>query len=184
LKGNGMNNTTTHMTQLKELHQRIVNQRDHNPSIRWELWGQIRHAEELLADARKESPGKSERAMAARKRGHCRRLTRIGIGTTVGLSILAIGAAMLGAYLPPETWILFGWMALAAGMAGSYFGMRADEFHKVVRLFDTAHLLEPEVPVEVETEEQTEWVAEANATKYLNSPAFSAAYNVPLLASV
>ncbi len=113
-KGNSMNNTTTHLTQLRELHQRIVNQPGHSPSIRWELWGRIRTAEQVLAEDRAESPGTPDRTLAARRRAFHRRFGSVGGFIAGGMVLLSLAAWFARDVIPAEIWVIFTWMALTA----------------------------------------------------------------------
>jgi hypothetical protein len=186
-----MNNTTTHLSQLRELHQRIVNHRGHSPSRRWELWGRIHRAEQLLADASLPSPNANHRAQAAGKRTMCGRMALTVGSMAVGMVLLAVVSWLAGSHLPAQAWMMFAVGAITAATATAGFAMWGDEYGKIVELFDTAHRFEPgdgETSIEIEMDPDGEpewvWVCEPVASEPAKAPIFGAALSLPILTAV
>jgi len=187
-----MKNETTRLSQLRELHQRIVDQPGCSPSTRWELWGRIHHADQMLAKAATRSPLTPHRTLAVEKRSMFGRLSLMAAVITCGLALAAQLTSLAGSKVRSSTWTPLVGTALVAGVSAADLGMRADEYQRVVQLFDSAHSLEPRLRDRIDEDEDVDldadtewvWVCECDDAGAVAPPIFSAAYNVPLLAVV
>lgn len=190
-KGRNMNNKTTRLSQLKELHQRIVNHPGHGPSTRWELWGRIHNAEQLLAGASARSPRTTHRTLAEDKRSLFGRLSLTAAVIACGLALMAQLTTLGKNEQHSSMWAPLVGTAIVSGVSAAGFAMRAEEYHRVVHLFETAHELEPiatkpsadaEEIAEMDVDSDWVWVYECDEPATV--PIFSAAYAVPLLSTV
>ncbi len=186
-----MKDKATRLVQLKELHQRIVDQPGHSPSTRWELWGRIHNAECLLGPASEHSPRTAHRTLAMDKRSLFGRLSLTAAVITCGLAVAAQLSAFGGNQSRSSMWEPLIGTAIVSGVSAAGFAIRADEYQRVVNLFDIAHELEPVVSdppareddvVELETDSEWIWVCECGGPA--SAPIFSAAYALPLLSTV
>lgn len=190
MKGRKMNNKTTRLAQLRELHQRIVDQPGHSSTARWELWGRIHHAERLLATDSVRSPRTSHRALAEEKRSLFGRLSLTAAVITCALALAAQLSSLAGGNVRSLLWTPLVGTALVAGVSAGGFAMRADEYQRVTDLFDEAPALEPEgtseavAAVDVVFDADTEWVWVCECDENPVPPIFNAANQVPLLAVV
>lgn len=186
-KGAPMENNITHLSQLKELHQNIVNTPGHCPSQRWELWERINRAEALLEDAGADSEYTNQRSFAADKWAGCRRLSYSLAILALTLFLLGVASLAVHKHMPSGMSTAFAGTAAVTGIAATLFAARADDYHKIIRLLDSAHEFEPRIiekPIEVAFEEDDgyEWVwVYEDEEAPVNAPIFNAGLQVPLL---
>lgn len=190
MEGRKMKNKTTRLSQLRELHQRIVDQPGHSPTARWELWGRIHRAERLLAVDSVRSPSTSDRNLAEEKRSLFGRLSLMAVVVTCALALAVQLSSLAGGNVRSLLWTPLVGTALVAGVSAGGFAMRADEYQRVIDLLDEALALEPkgaseaDATVDVVFDADTEWVWVCECDENPVPPIFNAANQVPLLAVV
>lgn len=184
-----MNNNVTRLSQLRELHQRLINTPGHSPSLRWELWGRIHRAEQVLEEG--SFPHTDHRAVAVRRRSLLGRLALATGAMAVGAVMLATVSWFAQSHLPAKTTAAFAGAAITAATTAAGFAMWADDYNRMVDLFDGADRYEPKsgtMPAEAEWVAADEgdwvWVYETDPAALQTPPIFSAAYSVPLLATI
>lgn len=181
-----MKNNITHLSQLKELHQRNLDHRGPDPSRRWELWGRIHQAENLLEDVGAGSAGTDQHSFVVRKRWAHQRMARTLAYLALTMVLLAGVTWFAREYVRPETSASFAGTAVVTSMAATLFAARSEDYHKIARLFETAHELESAetgTPIDVafEAEEGFEWVWVCEAEEPASPPIFNAGLQVPML---